>query len=170
MKPEVVEIFTTIEVAEHFMNAYIKACKATMEANGETDRIEYLNTEYERMKTMFFALKMTKFMQLPQKFKGEYSGYEKLQRYLDNDPFQYPNLLADVAIVQEEAQKLVKQFDAVVYSRGDGTGNCSRNDHEIAFAIKYGTEAFIEHSSFVIREMKDEKARKDIVEELKLYL
>ena len=168
MKPDVVEIFRTIEVAEHFMRAYNKACLATFEEKGEKERIEIRNTNYERIETMFFALKMTKFMQLPKRWKGEYSGYDRLRELLDEDKF--PELLADVAIAQEEAQELVKQFDAVVYSRGDGTGNCSRKDSDVAFAIKAGTEAFIDDTSFIIREMKDKEARKGIVEELKMYL
>jgi hypothetical protein len=49
-------------------------------------------------------------------------------------------------------------------------GNCSRKDSDVAFAIKAGTEAFIDDTSFIIREMKDKEARKGIVEELKMYL
>ena len=165
---DVVEIFTNIEVAERFINAYIEACKVTLEKDGETERIETLNDEHERIKTMFFALKMTKVMQLPQLWKGKYSGLEKLRKLLDED--QYPHLMADIATVQEEAQELVKQVNTVVYSRGNEGGICDRKDGEIASAIRYGTEAFIEHSSFIIREMANEKARKDIVDELKMYL
>jgi 1-acyl-sn-glycerol-3-phosphate acyltransferase len=77
---DVVEIFTNIEVAERFINAYIEACKVTLEKDGETERIETLNDEHERIKTMFFALKMTKVMQLPQLWKGKYSGLEKLPK------------------------------------------------------------------------------------------
>ena len=168
MKPEVVEIFRTIEVAEYFMRAYNKAVLATLEEKGEKERIEIRNTNYERIETMFFALKMTKFMQLPKRWKGEYSGFDRLRELLDEDKF--PDLLADVAIAQEEAQELVKQFDAVVYSRGNGMGLCNIKDSEIAFAVKTGAEAFIDDTSFIIREMKDKEARKGIVEELKMYL
>ena len=39
MKPDVVEIFRTIEVAECFMKAYNKACLATLEKEGEKEKL-----------------------------------------------------------------------------------------------------------------------------------
>ena len=168
MKPDVVKTFRTIEVAECFMRAYNKACLATLEEKGEKESIEIRNDNYGRIETMFFSLKMTKFMQLPKRWKGEYSGFDRLRELLDEDNF--PELLADVAIAQEEAQELVKQVNTVVYSRGNEGGICNHKDSEVAFAIKAGTEAFIHDTSFIIREMKDKEARKGIVEELKMYL
>ena len=168
MNPDVVNIFRAIEVAECFETAYNKAALATLEEKGEKESIENRNINCKRIETMFFALKMTKFMQLPKQWKGEYSGSDRLRELLDED--KYPFLMADIAIAQEEVQELVNQVNAVVYSRGNGMGICDVKDSEFAFAIKAGAEAFIEDTSFIIREMNDKEARKGIVDELKMYL
>ena len=81
MKSETVKIFTAIEVAECFMDAYTTAYKANMEAQGNTEEVAYVTADYECVKAMFDALKMTKLMQLPAQYKGEYSGYEKIKNY-----------------------------------------------------------------------------------------
>ena len=57
----------------------------------------------------------------------------------------------------------------VVYSR-NGCGLCQITYGDIASDIRIGTDAFIEYTSFIIREMEDKKERKDIIDELKMYL
>ena len=159
--------FETIEVAELFTYAYMKACIATFEQEGNTQQVEIWNTNLERAKKMFYSLKMTRIMQLPPRWLAENSGSTKLRTLLDE--YNYPELLAAVAITHEKAQELVDQLDMVVYSR-NGAGLCQKKYCDIACDIKFGTIAFIENTSFIIREMEDSAKRKDIIDELKLYL
>lgn len=168
MKPDVVEIFRAIEVAECFMRAYVKSWIATLEKRGETQRIEAVNQEFERIKTLFFALKMTKFMQLPKRWKNEYSGEDRLIQLLKED--QYPLLVADIALAQEEAQELVNQVNAIVYASGKGMGTIRITDSEFATSIQLGAETFLEDSSTLIRGMEDKEARKPLAKELLMYL
>ena len=159
--------FETIEVAELFTEAYVKACIATFEQEGNTQQVEIWSENFERTKKMFYSLKMTKIMQLPPRWLAENSASQKLRTMLDE--YDYANLLAAVAITQEKAQEFVDQLDIVVFSR-NGMGNCQRKYMNIATDIKYGAETFIKNTSFVIREMEDTTKRKEIIDELKLYL
>ena len=159
--------FETIEVAELFTYAYVKACIATREQEGNTKQVEIRKRNLELIEKMFYSLKMTRIMQLPPRWLSENSASQKLRTMLDED--NYPELLAAVAITQEKAQELVNQLNMVVYSR-NGCGICQITYGDIASDIRIGTDAFIEDTSFIIREMKDKGVRKEVIDELKLYL
>lgn len=159
--------FETIEVAELFTYAYEKAAIATCEQEGDTEQVEIRKENLERIEKMFYSLKMTRIMQLPPRWLSENSASEKLSTMLDGD--DYPGLLSAVAITQEKAQELVNQLNMVVYSR-NGCGICQRKYGSMTSDIRIGADTFIENTSFIIREMEDRNNRKEIIDELKLYL
>lgn len=159
--------FETIEVAELFTYAYVKAAIATCEQEGDTEQVEIRKENLERIEKMFYSLKMTRIMQLPPRWLSENSASKKLRTMLDGD--DYPGLLSAVAITQEKAQELVNQLNMVVYSR-NGCGICQRKYGSMTSNIRIGADSFIENTSFIIREMKDKNARKEVIDELKLYL
>lgn len=167
MSKNVTDIFTAIEVAQLFMETYKKACLADYEKNGDVEKKEQFITNYERVDVMFNSLKMTKIMKLPERWLSENIASTEFRKFLDDE--YDTNLLANVAIAQEEAQELVKQLDLVVFSN-NGVGTCQRRYLDLAFTIKSGADIFISDSSSLIQAMNDEKERKEIIDELKMYL
>ena len=171
MKSETVKIFTAIEVTECFMDAYIKVYKMNMEVQGNAEEVQYVTKDYECIQTMFDALKIATLMQLPEQYKGEYSGYEKLKYYLDNLPCQYPNLLADIETAQQEVKKFQKQMNVVYYNNGYNLNEHTPEDYEpTTNRIMYGATALMQNASTIIKEMENEEFKNSILKMVKMCL
>ena len=171
MKSETVKIFTAIEVTECFMDAYIKVYKMNMEVQGNAEEVQYVTKDYECIQTMFDALKIATLMQLPEQYKGEYSGYEKLKYYLDNLPSQYPNLLADIETAQQEVKKFQKQMNVVYYNNGYNLNEHTPEDYEpTTNRIMYGATALMQNASTIIKEMENEEFKNSILKMVKMCL
>ena len=171
MKSETVKIFTAIEVTECFMDAYIKVYKMNMEVQGNAEEVLYVTKDYECIQTMFDALKIATLMQLPEQYKGEYSGYEKLKYYLDNLPSQYPNLLADIETAQQEVKKFQKQMNVVYYNNGYDVNVHPPKDHiPTTHRIMYGATVLMQNASTIIKEMENEEFKNSILKMVKMCL
>lgn len=162
---DVAKTFRAIEVVEQFWSAYTKVYIAEHEAMGNTEEVEVVSSDYKYIEGLFYALKMTNLMQMPKKYKGE-SGYERLKKYLDDVPNQYPNLVADITTVQLEAKELFEQLQAVLYFEG----KCSPQDLPYDDDLRHGLVLFLKNSAFIVNALKDEAVKAHVLSGVKKYL